>query len=271
MTNRADHAAAHLRVTVAPAVRGAVQAISSLLGMEPPIGRPALDVRAAAHGLDKIAVSLEAAADNLARQRHVASQGRPRTGDSERRGGTATSSTEATALELDRIRSAGMDLSEALDFITPDPRWPAVPQRRQTAAEAVLSASGACHGTLAPENAWGDLCDATETLCDQVQIARRRLSTALAIRAWATVHDDVDPPPLSDLLRCTGWPRRALRLDECEQYAADLQGEDGSGRHADLCLDCLRLLCPACGDRARRTAGASECERCHTRARRMVA
>ncbi len=287
-----DSIAAHLTNTAAPAVAYAHDYLHRTLvvaGYSPTItpGRLARRIMACAEGI--ATVDLPAIALSLAGERVIAEGGRPRNADNGGGSSPSTSSTTASiAEELYRIRAIGLDLREALDRIMPDPDWPTIESgsrgRLTTATELLegviavsLEAVRAawCLEARAPANlerTYDELADAVEGMEAAIQMARQCARRAERARAWRANPADVDMPPvLEEFARCSGWPRKRLELEPCENYTGafgHVHPDTGAVHHRDLCDECYLLICPVCWARARRTPKAKECAACEIAARR---
>ena len=226
-------------------------------------------------------IDMPAIAASLGREHHTAAAGRPRQGAGGNTGGIGTSTTEDISCELDRISRYWLDLTETIDRLHPHPDWPPITSglraRLTTATEALIAVCVAPGATQDPQVAWEDLTDAVEGVqvaTAAVIHAARRASRA---RAWAREHDldDIDPPDtLTEAARCTGWPNGKDKTGEpigCRNWRGQhghVHPDTGVEHLTELCDDCVRLVCPVCWSRPRRTPGARECEGCHTRTRR---
>lgn len=259
MTAHPQTIAAHMLTTSAPAADAAQRELHRRLDHHQP---PDLErrIRNLARNLDHL--DLAALAEHLTAQRTIAQGGRPRTGHSGSTHTIGTSTTEAIGTELARIRTLGLDVTEALDRLHPDQGWPALASgqrtRTSTATEHLAEMAAAAWGTLSPAQALDDLHDAVDGIEAAVQQVRQAWHRADQCRAWHSDPAEVDPPPLADLTRCA-----------CGQHTAPHHHPDtGSLHHADLCDDCYRLLCPRCHSRQRRTPGAKECQSCADAAQR---
>ena len=226
-------------------------------------------------------IDMPAIAASLGREHHTAAAGRPRQGAGGNTGGIGTSTTEDIGCELDRLSRYWLELTEAIDRLHPHPDWPPITSglraRLTTATEALIAVCVAPGATQDPQVAWEDLTDAVEGVqvaTAAVMHAARRASRA---RAWAREHDldDIDPPDtLTEAARCTGWPNGKDKTGEpigCRNWRGQhghVHPDTGVEHLTELCDDCVRLVCPVCWSRPRRTPGARECEGCHTRTRR---
>ena len=226
-------------------------------------------------------IDMPAIAASLGREHHTAAAGRPRQGAGGNTGGIGTSTTEDIGCELDRLSRYWLELTEAIDRLHPHPDWPPITSglraRLTTATEALIAVCVAPGATQDPQVAWEDLTDAVEGVqvaTAAVMHAARRASRA---RAWAREHDldDIDPPDtLTEAARCTGWPNGKDKAGEpigCRNWRGQhghVHPDTGVEHLTELCDDCVRLVCPVCWSRPRRTPGARECEGCHTRTRR---
>ena len=275
-----DTIAAHLANTAAPAVAYAHDYLHRTLvvaGYSPTItpGRLARRIMACAEGI--ATVDLPAIALSLAGERVIAEGGRPRNADSGGGSNPSTSSTTASiAEELHRIRAIGLDLREALDRIMPDPDWPTIESgargRMTTATELLARWCLEARSTTNPAQAYDELADAVEGMEAAIQMARQCARRAERARAWRAIPADVDMPPvLEEFARCSGWPRKRLELEPCDNYTGafgHVHPDTGAVHHRDLCDACYLLICPVCWARARRTPKAKECAACEIAARR---
>ena len=265
--------AAHITTALIPAIT----TTAGQLGRHP--GNLITRLQGAAINLAQI--DLPAIAASLGREHHTAAAGRPRQGAGGNTGGIGTSTTEDIGCELDRLSRYWLDLTEAIDRLHPHPDWPPITSglraRLTTATEALIAVCVAPGATQDPQVAWEDLTDAVEGVqvaTAAVMHAARRASRA---RAWAREHDldDIDPPDtLTEAARCTGWPNGKDKTGEpigCRNWRGQhghVHPDTGVEHLTELCDDCVRLVCPVCWSRPRRTPGARECEGCHTRTRR---
>lgn len=261
--------AAHLRHLTAPLVDTATRVLAERLALtQPPLARTVLGAACALERLDGRAL-----ATHLGKERAAAAAGRPRGEDSGRGNVVGTSAVESAALEVHRIKLAGLDVAEAIDRLFPNPAWPplrsGLRQRLPTATERLEEVAHHAFATLAPEKSWTELHDVTEGLEIAVNYVRYCWRNAERVRAWGISTDTSEPPPLAELARCSG------RMNPtCGNYVGahgHRHPETGASHHPDLCDDCYRLVCPVCWSKPRRTPGARECDGCNSRRRREAA
>ena len=259
--------AAHIRMILAPAT----QAISHRLA-QPDLSRSLVGCAVTLDG-----INLYDIASSLGEQRRQAQDGRPRTEGNGGGGSPATNSTtEDTATELDRLRMIGMDLQEAIDRLHPDPQWPSIASgwrsRTSTATEHLTAVIGdIAYG----DGNYTDMLDAVDGVKVATGEVARLARLALHARAWRANRADTDPPvDAHEAARCSSWPLGKDRNGDpasCGQFRGmygHRHPETGAAHHDDLCDSCLKLVCPQCWSRQRRTPEAKECMACEIRNRR---
>jgi len=266
--------AAHITTALIPAIT----TTAGQLGRHP--GNLITRLQGAAINLAN--VDMPAIAASLGREHHTAAAGRPRQGAGGSTGGIGTSTTEDIGCELDRLSRYWLELTEAIDRLHPHPDWPPITSglraRLTTATEALIAVCVAPGATQDPQVAWEDLRDAVEGVQVATAAVKHAARRATEARAWTKPgddNDDIDPPDtLTEAARCTGWPNGKDKTGEpigCRNWRGQhghVHPDTGVEHLTELCDDCVRLVCPVCWSRPRRTPGARECEGCHTRTRR---